>query len=208
MILMSALRGPPVSPVLNAPQPNSVVRAEQMLVRGFQQWQIAFSGYTAATNSVLPATSGWAALLTPRYGFLPAAPQGQSWAYGTGIWNGAASGWFCLSGTFSCAEAEAAEYANRYFPNGTVFYNAGCGATSDAAPAGYPAAMAVTYWAKSAAKPPLATASPPVTSAQGVASAPAGPPRPTGRRSGKGFWRGLRGGSRGGFGGNILGGGW
>lgn len=114
-----------------------------LATQGFPALGTAFSDFKSANGGVAPAVSTWETQLTPTYTFLPAAPKGMSWSYGTD----GTGYWFCLSGSVSQPQYDGLAQAAQVFSVQQYFIGSTCGITANAAaPATWPATLAATYW--------------------------------------------------------------
>ena len=119
----------------------------ERLERAFLELQRGHEAYKAATGSLPNALAD----ITPRYVFLPAAPPGMSWDYGSGGASGTGR-YFCLSGAAGPAVFEAlGRLTGRLSPQAYFRDGAQCGVTADNPPpgGGNSTTVFVTYWVES-----------------------------------------------------------
>ena len=122
------------------------------LERSFNDGKDAFNLYRTANLDAQPNSLNQ---IFPAYGFLPAAPKGMSWTFGSGDPYGR---WLCLSGAQPQYGIRAAQKMQQNFSVQAMFINNTCGVTANLAID--PSAMgnvtqtiAITYWLSSYAAP-------------------------------------------------------
>lgn len=121
--------------------------------RSFNDGFDAFALYRTANLDAQPSTLGD---IFPAYGFLPPAPKGMSWTFGSGGANGR---WLCLSGAVGQLSVRAAQKMQQNFSTQAMFVHSSCGVTTNSAlnPDGMQSGdsqyIAITYWLSSYAAP-------------------------------------------------------
>ena len=121
--------------------------------RSFNDGLDAFSLYRTANLDAQPSTL---AQIFPAYGFLPPAPKGMSWTFGSGGANGR---WLCLSGSVGKLGVRAVQKMQQNFSTQAMFVHSSCGVTTNAGynPDGMQSGdvinLAITYWLSSYAAP-------------------------------------------------------
>lgn len=142
-VLSIALMGVMLLMSVNYISPIAQVSAklEPQLVNDLHSLESGYNAYVLNVGSNPAQLSD----ITPHYAFLPAAPVGTSWSFGTGGTNGTGQ-YFCLSGTFNPALMRASKViANSLSPQ-AYFISSNCGVTTNAIPAGNAPQAAITYW--------------------------------------------------------------
>lgn len=121
--------------------------------RSFNDGFDAFSLYRTANLDAHPSSLEQ---IFPAYGFLPPAPKGMNWTFGSGGANGR---WLCLSGSMGSLSLRAAKKMQHNFSTQAMFIHTSCGVTANAAlnPDGMQNGdvqnIAITYWLSSYAAP-------------------------------------------------------
>lgn len=122
------------------------------LERSFNDGKDAFNLYRTANLDVQPNSLND---VFPAYGFLPAAPKGMSWSFGSGSPYGR---WLCLSGVQPKYGIRAAQKMKQNFSVQAMFINSTCGVTEnlviDTDTMGEVSQnVAITYWLSSYTAP-------------------------------------------------------
>lgn len=121
--------------------------------RGFNDSQDAFGLYRTANLDAQPSSL---ADIFPAYGFLPPAPKGMSWSFGSGGTNGR---WICLSGSVGPVVVRASQKMQDNFSVQAMFIHQTCGQTTNLAlnpdlmEGGSTQNIAITYWLSSYVAP-------------------------------------------------------
>jgi hypothetical protein len=145
--------------------PSWVVRAQSnpdLIATGLGRLERAYELASAAGVSAIAPTAavdgGLAANFQQFYGFLPASPRGLSWSYAKQNNVGAFKDrdYFCLSGArVEFGEAEALKLLASTWGEGQAILANSCGdGSTGAAPASYPAPLALTYYVQQVQESP------------------------------------------------------
>lgn len=118
------------------------------LERSFNDGKDAFELYQTANLGAQPVSLED---IFPAYGFLPPAPKGMSWSFGSGA---TAGRWLCLSGNGGPVVLPAAQRTQQNFSTQAMFIHLNCGVTSNAVIDPQASqSIAITYWLSSYAAP-------------------------------------------------------
>lgn len=121
--------------------------------RSFNDGADAFSLYRTANLDAQPNSL---TDIFPAYGFLPPAPKGLNWTFGSG---GVSGRWLCMSGTVNRLGLRAAQKMQQNFSMQAMFIHSSCGVTTNAAltpesmQSGDTQSIAITYWLSSYVAP-------------------------------------------------------
>lgn len=111
------------------------------LLNGFHSLESGYNNYTLNIGSQPNLMTD----IAPHYAFVPAAPNGTSWSFGSGGASGTGR-YFCLSGSFNAAILRASINLQQNLSPQAYFINSTCGATSTLIPTGSNPTVALTYW--------------------------------------------------------------